>query len=178
MKQMTSPQKQSGFGMIEVMIVVAIFVLIAAAVIGVGRNLTDQSEVTTVAMEHQSLVNGVRNMYRLDNSYAGIDAATVLTNGQAVPDTMRSADNTTIRHKWSIDEDDVDIDPVNGGQSFSVTYNEIPPEFCLGFVSSVFRDALISNIDGTDIESTDEAEPLCRAAVDGDVNAVVTFTYN
>lgn len=169
--------KQKGLGMVEIMIGLAIFVTFVATILTLGRSLLGQTDVTTAAMDHTSLVNGVRNMYRLDNDYVGLSNDTLLVNGQAVPESMRGADPATdIRHEWSIDGTEVTVTPVDANQKFTVTYTSIPQEFCVGFASSIYRDALESTVGGTAVTSATDIAGECDVADDAVLTMV--FTYN
>ena len=171
--------KQKGLGMVEIMIGLAIFVTFIATILTLGRGLLGQTDVTTASMDHTSLVNGVRNMYRLDNNYGGLTNTTLLSHGQAVPESMRGADPTSdIRHEWSVAGDEVVIVPIGAGnQQFTITYSDIPPEYCVGFASSIYRDTLSTTVDGTLVTNSSEASVPCAAATAADTDVTMVFTY-
>lgn len=169
--------KQKGLGMVEIMIGLAIFVTFVATILTLGRGLLGQTDVTTASMDHSSLVNGVRNMYRLDNNYVGLTNTTLLSSGQAVPESMRGTDPTTdIRHEWSVAGTEVTVAPAAANQRFTITYTAIPNEFCVGFASSVYRDTLSTTIDGTVVANSSQAAAACADAAPGD--STMVFTYN
>ena len=175
MKNGNTNVKQRGFGIIEIMIVLAIVGAIIGGVLAMGGNLTAGSEVNTAVAQHNALYTGIQKMYYEEPAYTGVTVAGVLTSETAVPAKMRSTDNTTIKHIWSQTQDDVSIVASNEGQSFDITYANIP--LCVEFVNGVRSTAQAVFVGGSEVFTTSEITTACsEEASDGLVS--VTTRHN
>ncbi len=84
-----SPVRQSGFTLIEIMVVVVILGVLAALVVPNIMSRPDQAKVT-VAQTDVKAISSALEMYRLDNGYypsseQGLEALVVMPSGSPEP---------------------------------------------------------------------------------------------
>lgn len=166
---------QKGFSVVDMAIGMAILAGLMVWIFQTGGNLTGRTEISTASSQHSALRDGVLQMYSDDATFAGLDNVVALNSHLAVPKKMRGTGEDGIKHIWSRDGKGIDLSVTDGGQTFTITYDNIPGNVCNEFVNSIRPSALYTQMAGTAIESPVDVSENCDD--EADTNSVA-FTYN
>tara|TARA_Y100001972_G_scaffold95005_1_gene116974 strand:+ start:30761 stop:31291 length:531 start_codon:yes stop_codon:yes gene_type:complete len=168
---------EKGFGVIEVMIGVSIVAILLAAIFSVTGNLNNRASIQNAIAQHNALSSGIVGMYSDDPSYTGITNTRVLSSRTAVPDKMRGDDAGILKHHWSVTGDDVTVEASDTGQTFLITYVDIPNDVCNEFTNGVRNGAQTTSVNGNPVLNANDVADFC-ASNDEDAGDVLVFEYN
>lgn len=175
MKKMTFKRHQSGFTMIELMIVLALAAIATVIGISLYNSNSAQTEIEREVRNLNSLVPLVKQTFMTaQGNYEGL-SNTVMLNSKSFPQSMRvNGSNTLIRHSWN--NDGVDLSPVNflgtANDSFEITYKSVPAQACQDLMSRVYKFFEEVAIGGTVVTNVGQISTACGNS--GNTTIVVT----
>lgn len=164
MKTMKMKRNQSGFTMIELMIVLALAAIATVIGISLYNSNSAQTEIEREVRNLNSLVPLVKQTFMTaQGNYEGL-SNTVMLNSKSFPQGMRvGASNTLIRHSWN--NDGVDLAPVNylgtAFDSFTITYKAVPAQACQDLMTRVYKFFEEVNINGTVVTNVGNISTSC-----------------
>lgn len=132
-----SRNKQQGFTLIELMIVLGIAALIVAGVITMYLKSSSSQKVNDETTNLNTIVSGVRNLYSTSSNYVGLTTA-VVVNAKIPP--AKLVNGTTINNAFG---GQVNIAPasISGGtnNAFTVALTQVGSEECTKMVPATVR---------------------------------------
>lgn len=170
-------KRQQGFSMVELMLVFAVILGLAAMVFYVYPSVVESRLAKEEQTNLTALQAGVKSVYQGRANYATL-TSTILLNGQVVPSNMVSG--TDVINRW---REIVTIGPVTlGGGSanngFSFTYTGVSQAACVKMAVSLGANFDVININAVDAKvlgtlDTDEAIATTQCAAGGAANTMV-----
>lgn len=160
MKSMSHVQKQQGFSLVELLLVLGVIALIAIAAFIIYPSVQAGTQANTESSNITSVVAGTKNLYGSRGTYGGVNNDT-LRNARIFPSTMVGG-NFTAGEAKSVWGNDVTVAPQGTPATrFSILYADIPTEACIKFVSGV-----AANFDtvGASIADATGAAPTIKAS--------------
>ena len=134
---MSLPRRQSGFGLLEIILVIALVVVAASLAFVIFSSANPSAQSNTEATKLTTLASSIKGVYGINHDYSGVSNTTVI-RGHMVPNDMTPAGNTTdINSLWGA----VEVTPTsingNANRGFQVVYRAVPVDACLKFVLGV-----------------------------------------
>lgn len=171
----TSIRAQKGFSIFDISVGLAIIGILLGTIFGLTQLLQDRGEINNAQTQHQALYTGVQSMYAADPTYTGVNNERVLQSQTAVPKKMRGTGTENIKHTWSQDGQGVVIAATNGGQTFAITYTNIPGDVCVEFTNAIRESTLNTTINSVAVNDGNDVADNCDASID--TNTIVA-EYN
>lgn len=139
--------KKKGATLLELVMFIGIAVLILIGGIQWFSSASDGNKIKIESNNIPLIYAIIKNMYEQEDDYSTI-SNTIILKSSIFPDYMRVSGTDNIRHSWA--DDGIRITSFTqllNMDSFSITYNKIPNEFCIDLTSRVFRqfDQVIVN---------------------------------
>lgn len=159
----TTMSRSKGYGIIEIMIGIAIAFGVLGGLLMIGSVLFGKTDASTAQNNFRTMQSGIKQMYSTSNSYAGISNARVLTDNNLLPNSMRGAGNN-IKHKYSMNGTGVVLAAASGGALAQATYSNIPGEDCTTFVGPLAAEILFVSVNGTVVNDANGVADNCNPA--------------
>jgi type II secretory pathway pseudopilin PulG len=148
MKQL---RQQSGYSIMEITVVLAIMLFLAAIVFGGVAKLRENSQTNAAQAGIAQLQAGINNLYAGKPVFTGL-TSTVLLNGAQVPANMISGGG--IINPW---KGLVSVAPANIGgitdSGYVITYFSVPKGPCSSLVSNAGINFEFITVNGTGVKS-------------------------
>lgn len=163
MSKIKNYRGQAGFGLIELMLSIAIIGVLAIGVVSYFNNVSHANKVKDEVNNLNSLSGAVKNMFNSQGSYTGLTNDVILKSG-SFPDRMRVPGSTSqIKHAWLDAGVTVAPDDFLGttDDSFTITYTGVPERACTDIVSNAFRFFDEADVNGTVITDVGLAAVNC-----------------
>lgn len=162
-------QRQRGFSLIELIVVVAILGLAAAAIISRSASTSQSTNIQTESQNLQSIVGKAKSVFAGRPNFNGATTAYMLANG-AFPTSMVNGNN--VSHSWN---GAVTVAPGANPTTLDITYAAIPTAACIEFVSSQSRPYVEVTVagnavkNGAQVADTALTQAACESAATVDV---------
>ena len=157
-------KRQRGFSLIELIVVVAIVGLVAAAVISRSASTQQSTQIQTESQNLQSIVGKAKSVFAGRPNFNGATTAFMLANG-AFPTSM--VNNNVVTHSWN---GAVTVAPGANPTTLDITYAAVPTAACIEFVSSQSRPYVEVTVAGTAVKNgaavadTGATQAACESA--------------
>lgn len=129
---MIMQRPQSGFGLLEVILVTALVLVAGAIVFAVFESARPSSQASTEVTKLSTLATNLKGAYGINHDYSGLSVESVIDNHQLLPDMINTT--TTAKSQWGA----VELTPaaINGNinRGFQIVYRDVPTNACLKFV--------------------------------------------
>jgi type II secretory pathway pseudopilin PulG len=149
MKQL---RKQSGYSIMEITVVLAIMLFLAAIVFGGVSKLRENSQTNAAQAGIAQIQAGINNLYAGKPVFTGLTQL-VLLNGAQVPANMIGAANTIINPWKGI----ITVAPAALGgiadSGYSITYPSVPQGPCSSLVSNAGVNFEVITVNGTNVKA-------------------------
>jgi len=126
----------SGFGVIELLAVVAAGSLLAAATYGLYRTAANARDVASERSNVAALAENVERVFAGRNTYGGLTTSSALAQG-VYPSAMvpRHSGFGSVPNPWggTITVAAATLDGSVAGNGFTITYSNVPPSVCAAF---------------------------------------------
>jgi len=164
MVRFKSKSRQTGYGLIELMLSVLVIAIIIGGVIGIYYLVNSGANATRHQQQLLSLVGAVKDIYRTP-TYAGVSATQVIQTKKAPPNMVSgTGSGATLTNPWSgtitIASTNVGAGTDNG---FVITTPQIPTSECNSIVAALETNFVEVDVNGTTVK--DQATPLDPAAL-------------
>jgi prepilin-type N-terminal cleavage/methylation domain-containing protein len=153
-------QKQSGFTLIEVLVVIAIGISVTLLVIQSSGKAKTGSNVLAETTNAGALSQGIRDQFSSSASFSGLTTELVV---QAEIPVLNSINGDSISNIWGGSVEIASIDINDGSDNAgSLTYSAIPKADCNRFVAAAESGFVQITVGSTDVktfgESLDQAD--------------------
>ena len=166
--------KQRGFSLVEILLVLGIIALLAIAafiifpqVQAANRANTEQANITTMAA-------GIKNLYGATRNYGGTTpiSPTILIQAKIAPSSMygNATGATALTSSWS---QPVLVAPV-GTTQFSITYNAVPTEVCTRLVPGLLANFQTVTVGGATVTANNPGGVVQECARSAAPNVIFT----
>lgn len=160
---------QAGMTLIEILVVIAIGTLIIVGGLALFGTASEKQRVSNEVRNLGTIISGINSLYSGSADYNGLSGAVIVQSG-AIPSTMfvGSGASAELVSPWG----DITIAPdaANSNRSYTVTYEDVPAEACVGVIAGTLNSFEEITVDGTPVTNAGLAASTCA---DG---SLITFT--
>lgn len=159
MKKMTFNKRQSGFGLIEIVLVISIVAVIVVGVIGQFGGANDANKSQEMTKDFTSLVSAIHSLYGQEPNYTGITEV-ALARSKGLPVKMVDGDEI-INPFGGIDL----AENAGNARRVDITYEAgtITPAVCSKFISAIAKSAIGITINGAAVTTPALITEQCNA---------------
>ncbi|WP_080939881.1 type 4 pilus major pilin [Chromobacterium violaceum] len=172
-------RKQSGFTLIEALVVMIVGVVVLATAAAGMTKLFRASEISTEAQDITSMAASLKSLKSGTQGYVGLD--TKMGVQMKIPPQNMLQDASTVKNVWggAVEFGVANDTSGNVGQAFTIAYKAVPAEAC-GQLAQKLRGAGFQSISVGDGDKTVKLTPVSTLAevsdaCKGDTNTM-TFT--
>ena len=121
-------QKQKGFSLLELLLVVAVGAILILAGLAIYRNVTSQTQVNEASRLLNVLKQETQKLWQGESTYGAVgdNMNAILINSNAVPTAYAAAGSADINSPF-----DQPVDVISQGNTFDIEFTNVPQGACI-----------------------------------------------
>jgi prepilin-type N-terminal cleavage/methylation domain-containing protein len=168
---MTKSRLSKGLTLIELLVGIGIAAVIVTLALSLFSSVAEENKISQEVKNIGTIVAGVKNMFASSSDYTGLTEE-ILMSTNVIPQNMR-LNATDIKHSWARNAAAVGIGTASANTQFTVTFNSVPQEACVGMIMATVNNADRVTVGGNAVTTPANIVTQCQA----NSTATIVWTF-